>query len=60
MTGQNERMLRIMTDKNPINNWCRKYLEDTNNELRHVSFIEDDVDLEDDVDPQAYQEDNNG
>lgn len=49
-----------MTDKNPINNWCRKYLEDTNNELRHVSFIEDDVDLEDDVDPQAYQEDNNG
>jgi hypothetical protein len=48
-----------MTDK-PINDWCRKYLEYLANELEPTSLIEDVIDLEDDVDPLAYQENNDG
>jgi hypothetical protein len=52
-----------MTDNNPINAHCRAYLEQVkrmkeilSNEMEPTHLIEDVFDLEDDVDPNAYKE----
>lgn len=52
-----------MTSERPINAHCRAYLEQAkrmrellSNEMEPTHFLEDVVDLEDDVDPNAYKE----